>query len=130
CALRLSSCASSAVPVSGDAPNIWVTRSTDSTKSLASVRTWVAPDSSAENRRVTDSFIVGYFTHRMLMWPRVISSDVARRFPSPDVLDAMRQHRAPIRLLCAVISSIGVQELQLLQDGDLRAVRHADADRQ
>src|SRR5699024_1557934 len=65
-ALRLSSCASSSVPVSGEAPNIWVTRSTDSTSSWAKVRTCDAPDSSAENKRVTDSFMLGHFTHSRL----------------------------------------------------------------
>src|SRR5699024_9274572 len=100
------------VPVSGDAPNIWVTRSTDSTKSFAKLRTWAAPDSSAEKRRVTDSFMIGHFTHLKLTIRR-INSWVARSDAHyPGGLDATQWHTALIRSRCAGVSPTGARVLQ------------------
>src|SRR5699024_1721368 len=102
-ALRLSSCASSSVPVSGEAPNIWVTRSTDSTSSWAKVRTCDAPDSSAENKRVTDSFMLGHFTHLRLTSRRVNFVVVHWDRHHQGDPDAKRLHTALVLWRCAAV---------------------------
>src|SRR5699024_2657857 len=119
-ALRLSSCASKSVPVSGEAPNIWVTRSTDSTNSPANDRTWAAPASSAENKRVTDSFMIGYCTQRKLTH-RFISHVIShgaggRRLLQLAGPDATQWRITRVRLPCVAVLRIDVPVLPLLPD--------------
>src|SRR5699024_5381971 len=110
-----------------EAPNSWVTRSTDSTSSWGKVRTCDAPDSSAANKRVTDSFMLGHFTHLKLTSCRANFVVVHWDRHHQGDPDAKRLHTALVLWRCAAVQLTCVLGLLHLLDHGLQDVRRAGA---